>query len=113
MRFIAYLGAVLSVVLFSESSDIVPQAIPFGDTIMRGGALGILTWACWYLMARELPRHRKGFTESLDKICERHERWENIRHEDSQDLRSAIDSLRVNCATARQEFQQQSEPETK
>ena len=107
MRIIAYLSGACSIVLFSQAESIAPSSIPFSDHIMQGGALGVLGWACWYLLCRHLPRERKDFSQSLDKICERHERWENVRHEDSQDLRTAIDGLRTNCAAVQERLQTQ------
>jgi hypothetical protein len=99
MRVIAYISGMTAIVLFSQASEFAPDSIPWSDHIMQGGALTILGWACWYLLCKHLPRERKDFSDSLDKICERHERWETTRHQDSQSLREAIDAMRTNCAT--------------
>lgn len=85
------------------------NAVPYGDLMASGGALGILGWAVFYTLTRLVPADRaqnaatlaslqSQYTATLDKMAERHERWEAIRHSDSEALRTALVDLTVNCA---------------
>lgn len=79
-------------------------------------AISVMAVGVWYLMTRTLPAMRdelttarreylaavesarKGFTETLDRMSDRHERWENQRHLDSENLNKVLTDLQVNCA---------------
>lgn len=42
--------------------------VPFSEsTAIQGGALAILGWTVWYLLARALPGERKLFLEAQEK----------------------------------------------
>lgn len=51
-------------------------------------------------------RMQAAFTATLDKMAERHDRWENQRHSDSEGITEALDRLATNCQEARHGFQQ-------
>lgn len=60
-------------------------------------AMGALIAALFYLLRVYLPAKDKLFTESLRANDERHERWETMRHQDSDKLTDALHALRENC----------------
>lgn len=43
---------------------------------------------------------RAAFTATLDKMADRHDNWEKVRHEDSETLHATIMAMTKNCAEA-------------
>jgi hypothetical protein len=87
------------VVVFGQTNPF--QGVPFLSEAVHGSAIALMGWALWYMMAKERPRERKQFTETLDGLSARHERWEHQRHEDSEKLSDTLLKLSENCAEAR------------
>lgn len=87
-------------------------ATPWVQDGMQFSALALMGWALWYLLSKEMPKKREdfneaitaqriSFTETLDKMSERHDRWETLRHQDSEKLDSTLRNLTENCAATR------------
>jgi hypothetical protein len=85
---------------------------PYSGALASGGAVGVLGWSVWYAYMKILPKQQETFTKTLDDMAsrferiqvdqgERHERWENARHMDSEKISDALQALAVNCAEAR------------
>lgn len=114
MKGIAYLivsGAVgpLAWPVLSQVIDPPPQWL----TDLSGVA--VMAVGLWYLLTKTIPDMRSeltnarreylesvhvarvAFNETLDKMAERHERWENQRHADSEVLRATLADMSKNC----------------
>lgn len=90
--------------------------LPYAEIIGNGGALVVLAWVVWYLISRQLPAERQArketredFRLTLDKVVERHDRWEEQRHEDSKRLNETLQSMQSNCAQSRTQMLQLAE----
>ena len=81
------------------------------------GGLGVLGWAVWYLLTKTVPDQQRTFRKSLesiqeshlqtlDTITERHERWEESRHRDSEQLNTALREMSAQCAVVQAESHQ-------
>jgi hypothetical protein len=113
----------------------VTSAFPYGDLVLHGGALGVLSWAVWHAYKTVIPDMKKdlredrarymtsiqssaeSFKETLDAMGtrhermetatnDRHERWEKQRHDDSEGLQAAISELAVTCEGTRTRLSQ-------
>lgn len=64
MRFLAYgpIAAVASL-LAIDSTDMVPAMAP---EMLQGGALAVLAWTIWYVLARVFPAHEKAQRDQRD-----------------------------------------------
>ncbi len=100
-------------------APVAAEAFPYADLVLHGGALSVLAYAVWHAYKVELPAVRKvlledrtRYHESLNSMSDRHERmqketldrherWESDRHQDSTDLREALGTLAVTCASTR------------
>lgn len=82
------------------------------------GALGVLGWACWHLLTKTVPSQQETFRESLesvqeshartlDTIADRHERWEELRHKDSERLDATMQQMAVQCAAVQTKMRQE------
>ncbi len=98
------------------------ESFPYGDLVLQGGALVVLAYAVWHAYKVEIPGMRKELREdrvlynaNLDsmaarhermetEICDRHERWEAQRHEDSDKLESALSNLALTCAKTQKQL---------
>jgi len=95
--------------LGQAEAAIQSQAFPYSDLVFSGGAVSVLSYLAWHVIVKEMPTARKDaatdaaaartdFTKTLDSMAERHERWETLRHEDSQKIGSALNNMAVTCA---------------
>jgi len=117
--------------LLGQAEGQAPNPVfPYADIMLQGGALAVLTWAVWHAYNNLVPALRKeiqddraqymalltksqeSFQKTLDVMADRHERtqqatadrfdrWEALRHADSEKLETSLTSLSVNCAEAR------------
>ncbi len=83
---------IFSAVIVIAASEAVPDGSI--DPIARLGAVAALGTALLLMLYRTIPTMTRDFRESLDKICKRHDEWEKIRHEDHEQLRDVLQSLR-------------------
>lgn len=67
------------------------------NQVVPGGALAVLAWALWHTWAKYLPSQQKTFQDTLNNICARHDTWEQLRHDDSIELRKGLAELTSNC----------------
>lgn len=74
----------------------VSEVVPNGtlDPIARLGATGMLGAILFYLIAKTIPRMSRDFKELVDILCQRHDSWEKIRHEDHQRLEELLMELK-------------------
>lgn len=80
--------------------------MPLADSVVDGPwsllvqlpAFAALCWFLWHLVSKAIPAQQERFTKTLDGMAERHERWENDRHGDSERLTECLTQLRENCA---------------
>lgn len=100
----------ISVALFAFA-DVAPGVAPefpgLGP-VANISAVAVLAWWAWSLQAelREERKSREVSQESLrashaavvDKLCERSDAWEKIRHADSEKLSDALRDLSSTCA---------------
>jgi len=91
---------VLADMVGSIGGDAVPAIIA------QGSALAALIWALYYLLSVYIPKKdkriddlAKTFSGALDSMAKRHDKWEQLRHEDSQVLRETMAAMRENCAS--------------
>lgn len=115
------------ILLLLGQADAITKVVPWGDLAVGGSAVAILGWVAYYLLTKTVPDLRKSmeeqqskFSATLDRLCDRHERWEEARHadsakldetlrENSQRADGALRALAENCAAARADFQQDRE----
>lgn len=70
----------------------------------EGGAVVILGWAVWHLLAKSLPRQQKAtddareaFERTLDRIADRYDERAKEAAQGQQRLAEAIHELHTNC----------------
>jgi len=63
MKFLAY-APFLSVGMLCASD--VTTSMPGMTNILQGGALGVLAWAVWYLLAKAGPAHLKALRDQRE-----------------------------------------------
>jgi hypothetical protein len=89
----------------------ISQSMPtppwFNDGVQLS-AFGVLAWALWYLLAKEMPRSRDNFRKTLDTISERQERnqneWRQQLHADSEKLNDTLRAMTETCSRTRSEI---------
>lgn len=109
---------IVSLALFA-AGDVAPIAVPelpgLG-ALANLSAIGVLAWWAWSLQS-ELREQRKEHTAALenirqghaivvDRICERSDKWEQLRHADSEQLSETLRALSANCAATQARLQQ-------
>ena len=96
----------------TATTTLVAQASPEPALVVglgSMGALGVLGWAVWHLLTRTVPEQQETFRKSLeviqeshsktlDTVTDRHERWEGIRHTDSERLDETLRQMAAQCA---------------
>ena len=83
--------SIACLVCLLAASEAVPSSII--DPATRLGATAVLGAALLYLISRTIPKMTGDFRDSLDTICNRHNDWEKVRHEDQQRLEKIIADL--------------------
>ena len=73
------------------ASEAVPSTIL--EPWTRLGATAVLGAALLFLISKTIPRMTKDFRDSLDVICNRHDKWEQVRHDDQQRLERLLVEL--------------------
>ena len=81
--------------LFAAADAAVPE-IPGLGGLANMTAVGVLAWWCWSMRA-ELQDLRKANAEIIDKLCNRWDSWEQIRHADNEKLDGTLREMAVNC----------------
>lgn len=69
---------------------------PMFNTASQITALSVLAAVVWYLLTKTIPRLSKTFTDTLNTLCERWDRWEKTRHDDSEELNRTLRELAAN-----------------
>jgi hypothetical protein len=67
---------VLSSVALLATADNVAQFTGFGELVLQGGALAILGWTVWYLLARTFPAQTAALKEQRDAFLAHLEKQE-------------------------------------
>ena len=80
-----------SLICLLAATDGIPET--WVDPIARLGATGVLGAVLLILICRTIPTMVKEFRETLDSICEQHDKWEAIRHDDQVRLEKLISDL--------------------
>lgn len=81
--------------LFAAADVAVPELPGLGG-LANITAVGVLAWWAWSLQA-ELKDLRKANAEIIDKLCNRWDSWEQIRHTDAQKLDETLRDMTANC----------------
>lgn len=77
-----------------------------GSLIIQGGALVILGWAVWYLLARAFPAHFKAAREErelfLETLQAEREEFLKVQENTRRNFRESINALAssLDCLTA-------------
>jgi len=77
-----------------------------GSLIIQGGALVILGWAVWYLLARAFPAHFKAAQEERELFLKTQKRereeFHRAQEDTRRDFRESINALAssLDCLTA-------------
>jgi len=77
--------------------DAVPKTLPGLGSLTQMGALGVLAWTVW-TQQTELREMRRIHSDVIEKLCERWDAWEQIRHNDSEKLDGTLREMTANCA---------------
>jgi len=107
----------VSLALFA-AGDVTTPEFPGLGAIANLSAVGVLAWWAWSLQS-DLREQRKEHTAALDniraahsavvdRICERSDKWEQLRHADSEQLSETLRALSANCAATQARLQQHS-----
>jgi len=75
-------------------------APPHFQVALQYGALGVLAWVCW-TQRQELQDLRKSYSVTLDKLCDRWDGWERVRHADSEKLDDTLRLMTAQCEKTR------------
>jgi hypothetical protein len=79
------------------AGDIAEVASPWAGIILKYGALGVLTWVVVSLN-RERIRDRESHGSIIDRLCDRWDKAEETRHDDSERLNDTLRSMTQHCA---------------
>jgi membrane protein YqaA with SNARE-associated domain len=63
-----------------------------------GSAAAVLGCVVGWLLTRTIPQMQQNYQETLDRMAERHERWEQTRHADSMALNETLRNMSATCA---------------
>ena len=88
---ILYHIGIVSVVFVLAAGEAVPSGSI--EPYTRLGAVAALGTALLLMLWRTLPTMTKDFLESLNKICDRFDGWEKVRHEDHEELKQLLQKL--------------------
>ncbi len=80
MRFLSIAPAIgISLLFASEASAFVPEA---ASEILQGGALAVLAWVVWYMLAKAFPAHNKALKDQReDFLTALKENGESLRED--------------------------------
>jgi len=100
------IGIGIVAMLLGQATEITaPAELGWIGQIVQGGATALLVWMLWHVFNKLLPaqqeqlkEQQKAYSETLDRIMDRHDKWEIQRHADSERLDSTLTQLRVTCA---------------
>lgn len=93
-------AAGVTMVMADLCGTAIAQAAPDIGPWAQLGAVGVMGVAFIYLLTVALPKLQANFTDTLDRMTERHDKWEVQRHTDSERFHDAIRALTENCARA-------------
>lgn len=90
---------ILATFLLLATGEVVTPAVPMIGSAANLGALGVLAWVVWTQFG-EIKSLRRTHGEIVDKLCERWDSWEKIRHEDSERLDKTLLAMARHVADA-------------
>jgi hypothetical protein len=105
MKVVALLFAGFGLLAAGEALPTEPEVWGYGKLGILYLALSSLIAAFGYLLRVEMPAARKQFAAILDRITDRWDGWEKIRHDDHEGLQSVLRETVVNCADTRAAMQ--------
>lgn len=94
-RWTAWLTTVCSSAVIAQADASATSATSW--PVSELSAMAALIGALFYLLRVHLPSKDKMFTEALRALTAQHDKWEEIRHQDSEKLAQALNALRDNC----------------
>ncbi len=90
------------------AGDVIPVEPGYPRVVLEYGAFGALIASFAYLLRVEIPAMRKqnenqqtAFGSILNRISDRWDGWEKIRHDDHESLQNVLRDVVVNCASTR------------
>lgn len=83
--------------------------LPEIGQIANLSAVGVLGWWVWS-QQKELREIRAANAAIFDRLCDRWDRWEQIRHTDSEKLEGTLRDLAANCVNHRVRVAQEGKP---
>ncbi|MFZ5833213.1 MAG: hypothetical protein ACOY3P_24255 [Planctomycetota bacterium] len=81
-----------------EAAQVAPALDPLSvlGPISQAGAVGVLAWVAWS-QRQEIRDLRVQHCAVIDKLCERWDRQEMVRHDDNRVLSEALTGLVAHC----------------
>ncbi len=68
MRLIAFAQLFsVSLLMASNATPLVPEA---ASSILQGGALAVLAWVVWYMLAKAFPAHNKALKDQREDFLQ-------------------------------------------
>jgi hypothetical protein len=86
---------IISLMVLVLIADVATDPVP--GYIATGGTIGLLGGLLWYLLHKHIPLKDTRFIAAIKDVAERHDRWEQQRHEDTTELIKVLTTLRVTC----------------
>lgn len=93
------IGLIASVFLLA-AGGLTPATMPVIGTAANISAVGVLAWVVWTQL-KEIKLLRLAHSDVVDRLCERWDAWEKIRHEDSAKLDDTLLKMTQQCADTR------------
>lgn len=92
------IGLVVGVLLLAVGEGLDGLS-PVAGPAAQVSAVVVLAWVAW-TQRQEMKELRERHSEAIDKLCQRWDAWEKLRHEDSRKLQEVLRDLMKHCSRA-------------
>ncbi len=91
MRILA-LGPALGVsLLLAADGPLIPEST---TGLLQGGALGVLAWVVWYMLAKAFPAHNKALKDQREDFLKYLKESREILQEDYKNFHDSVRNIK-------------------
>lgn len=87
MRFLAYAPFLGVSMLFAADTSLVTPSM---SHVLQGGALGVLAWTIWYMLAKAFPAHNKALRDQREDFLKVLKADREALREDRREFASSV-----------------------